>query len=129
MVYHNLPKKHFVLHKVKPCGYYNAKRFPLEGPSFCYKQGKMKLHMLDVPNELRRLFLSQTDLDALYFRKHIRYFNSHFSFTGLGANLDRRYNTPKGPGVYIPDIWTGVPSPRSVGTWARRTEAHATLLL
>jgi hypothetical protein len=28
MVYHNLPKKHLVLHKVKPCGYCNVKQFP-----------------------------------------------------------------------------------------------------
>jgi hypothetical protein len=52
MVYHNLPKKHFVLHKVKPYGYCNTKQFPLEGPSFCCRQGKLKLHMLDVPDEL-----------------------------------------------------------------------------
>jgi hypothetical protein len=100
MVYHNLPKKHFVLRKVKPCGYCNTKRFPLENPSFCYRQGKVKLHMPDVPNELRWLFLSQTNPDALYFRKHIQYINYHFSFASLGANLDRRYNTPKGSGVY-----------------------------
>jgi hypothetical protein len=56
--------------------------------------------MPDVPDELQRLFLSQTNPDALYFRKHIQYFNSLFSFTNLGANLDRRYNTPKGSGVY-----------------------------
>jgi hypothetical protein len=53
MVYHNLPKKHFVLGKVKPCGYCNAKRFPLEGPPFCCRQGKVKLHMPYVPDELR----------------------------------------------------------------------------
>jgi hypothetical protein len=100
MVYHNLPKKHFVLRKVKPCGYCNAKRFPLESPSFCCRQGKVKLHMPHVPDELRQLFLSQTDLGTLYFRKYIWYFNSHFSFASLGANLDRRYNTPKGSGVY-----------------------------
>jgi hypothetical protein len=35
MVYHNLPKKHFVLRRVKSCGYCSAKRFLLEGPSFC----------------------------------------------------------------------------------------------
>jgi hypothetical protein len=60
----------------------------------------VKLHTLDAPDELRRLFLSQADRDAIYFRKHIRYFNSHFSFASLGVNLDRRYNTPKGSGVY-----------------------------
>jgi hypothetical protein len=53
MFYHNLLKKHFVLHKVKQCGYCNAKQFPLEGPSFCCRQGKMKLHMPDVPDELQ----------------------------------------------------------------------------
>jgi hypothetical protein len=53
MVYHNLPKKHSVLHKVKPCGYCSAKRFPLESPSSCCMQGKVNLHMLDVPDELR----------------------------------------------------------------------------
>jgi hypothetical protein len=100
MVYHNLPKKHFVLCKVKPCGYCNAKRFPLEGPFFCCWQGKVKLHMPDVSDELRWRFSSQTDPDAIYFRKHIWYFNSLFSFASLGANLDRRYNTPKGSWVY-----------------------------
>jgi hypothetical protein len=53
MVYNYLPKKHFVLRKVKLYGYCNAKWFPLEGPSFCYRQGKVKLHTLDVPDELR----------------------------------------------------------------------------
>jgi hypothetical protein len=100
MVYNNLPKKHFVLCKVKPCGYCNMKRFPLEDPSFCYRQGKVKLHNPDAPDELRRLFLSQTDRDAIYFTKHIRYFNTHFSFASLGVNLDQRYNIPKGSGVY-----------------------------
>jgi hypothetical protein len=85
MVYHNLLKKHFVLRKVKPCGYCNTKRFSLEGPSFCYRQGKVKLHMPDVPNELRWLFLSQTNPDALYFRKHIRYFNSLFFLRQPGS--------------------------------------------
>jgi hypothetical protein len=43
MVYHNLPKKHFVLCKVKPCRYCSAKRFPLENPAFCCRQGKVNL--------------------------------------------------------------------------------------
>jgi hypothetical protein len=34
----------------------------------------------------------------------------------------------KDQGIYISDTWTGVPSPRFVGTWARRTEAHIALL-
>jgi hypothetical protein len=31
--------------------------------------------------------------------------------------------------IYILDTWTGVPLPRSVDTWTRRTKAHAALLL
>jgi hypothetical protein len=31
---------------------------------------------------------------------HIRYFNSHISFTSLEANLNHRYIIPKGSGVY-----------------------------
>jgi hypothetical protein len=53
MVYNNLLKKHFVLSKVKPYGYCYAKRFPLVGPSFCCRQGKVTLHTPDVPDELR----------------------------------------------------------------------------
>jgi hypothetical protein len=71
-----------------------------QGSSFCCRQVKATLHILDVPDELSQLFSSQSDRDAQYFRKHIRYFNSHFSFATLGVNLDQRYNTPKGSGIY-----------------------------
>jgi hypothetical protein len=108
MVYHNLPKKHFVLCKVKPCGYCNAKWFLLEDPSLSCRQGKVKMQMPNIPVELRWLFSSQTDRDALYLRKHIQYLNTHFSFTSLGANLDRRYSTPKGSGVYTFQIYAQV---------------------
>jgi hypothetical protein len=60
----------------------------------------VNLHTPIVPDELQRLFSSQTNQDAIYFKKHTRYFNSHFSFASLGVNLDRRYNTPKASGVY-----------------------------
>jgi hypothetical protein len=60
----------------------------------------VKLYIPGVPDELRRLFTSQIDKDAKYFCKHIRYFNSHFSFTSLGVKLDRQYITPKGSGIY-----------------------------
>uniref|UniRef100_K3XRA4 ATP-dependent DNA helicase n=1 Tax=Setaria italica TaxID=4555 RepID=K3XRA4_SETIT len=40
------------------------------------------------------------DKDALYFRKNIRYFNSHFSFTSFGASVDRHLATAAGMGVY-----------------------------
>ncbi|WVZ93700.1 hypothetical protein U9M48_039661 [Paspalum notatum var. saurae] len=76
-VYNKLPKGHLVL-----------------------KKGKVVICRKTVPDELRRLFESQTDRDAKYFRKNIRYFNSHFSFTSFGVSLDRRLATAKGTGVY-----------------------------
>ena len=50
--------------------------------------------------ELRRLFASQTDSDAKYFQKHIRYFNSHFSFTSFGVSVDHNLASARGTGVY-----------------------------
>ena len=49
-----------------------------------------------IPDELRHLFTSQTDRDALYFRKNIGYFNTHFSFTSFGATVDHRVTTAAG---------------------------------
>ena len=54
----------------------------------------------DVCEELKRLFTSQDDEDAKYFRENIRYFNSHFSFTTLGVTLDRQVSTATETGVY-----------------------------
>jgi hypothetical protein len=41
------------------------------------------------------------DEDAKYCRKHIWYFNSHFSFTSFGVSIDQRLANPKGSGVYV----------------------------
>ena len=35
-----------------------------------------------------------------YFRKHIRYFNSHFSFTSFGVSIDHNLASARGTGVY-----------------------------
>jgi hypothetical protein len=75
-------------------------RFQYETPGFCCRKGKIKIHIPEVPAELKRLFTSQVHDDAKYFRQHIRYLNSHFAFASLGVILDRRYNTPVGTGVY-----------------------------
>ena len=80
--------------------YCGAIRFEYEPPGFCCRKGKIKVHIPDVPAELKRLFTSQVDNDAKYFRQHIRYFNSHFSFTTLGVSLDRRYATAAATGIY-----------------------------
>jgi hypothetical protein len=99
-VYNDLPKKHHALRKVKNCEFCSAKKFPGEGPAFCCMKGKVDLYMPDLPSEIRRLFTSLSDKDARYFRKHIRYFNSHFSFTSFGVSIDRRLASAKGSGVY-----------------------------
>ena len=95
-VYQDLPAQHLVLRKVPICEYCGAIRFPGEGPSFCCRQGKVNIVNTTIPDELRCLFTSQTDRDALYFRQNIRYFNSHFSFTSFGATVDQRGATAAG---------------------------------
>ncbi|XP_051220245.1 uncharacterized protein [Lolium perenne] len=99
-VYHNLPRKHHALKPVKDCEHCGAMRIQYEGPAFCCRKGKVKIATPEVPQELRRLFTSQVDEDAKYFRKHIRYFNSHFSFTSLGVTLDKTVSTASKTGVY-----------------------------
>jgi len=99
-VYQNLSDRHHVLRKVPNCLYCGAIRFQYESPGFCCRKGKIKVHVPQVPDELKRLFTSQVDNDAQYFRQNIRYFNSHFSFTSLGVTLDRQVATAAGTGIY-----------------------------
>jgi hypothetical protein len=99
-IYQNLPKKHHVLKKAKDCDHCGAIRFEFEGPAFCCRKGRVGVFIPAVPEELKRLWTSQEDEDAKYFRKNIRYFNSHFSFTSLGVTLDRQVSTAKGTGNY-----------------------------
>ena len=77
-VYKDLPAHHLVLRKVPICEYCGAIRFPSEGPGFCCRQGKVNIVNTPVPDELRRLFISQTDRDALYFKK--KYMVLQFTF-------------------------------------------------
>lgn len=51
-----------------------------------------------VPADLYYLYKSRTD-DAALFRRDIRRYNSHFSFTSLGVRLDKELSNMKG-GVY-----------------------------
>jgi hypothetical protein len=98
-IYQNLPQRH-KLRNVADCSYCGAMRFQYETPGFCCRKGKVQIHIPEVPTELKRLFTSQVDDDAKYFRNHIRYINSHFAFASLGVTLDRRYNSPVGTGIY-----------------------------
>jgi hypothetical protein len=86
--------------KVPNCRHCGAIRFEYEPPGFCCRSGNVQVHIREVSAELKRLFTSQVDNDAKYFRKHIRYFNSHFSFTTLGVTLDRWVATATGTGIY-----------------------------
>jgi hypothetical protein len=79
---------------------FRAKRFEAEGPAFCYWNGRVNIFIPEVLDELRRLYTSQTDKDAKYFRRNIHYFNSHFSFTSMGVSIDRSLATAKGTGIY-----------------------------
>ena len=99
-IYQNLPDRQHVLRKVPNCLYCGAMRFQYESPGFCCRKGKIKVHVPQVPDELKRLFTSQVYNDAQYFRQNIRYFNSHFSFTSLGVTLDRQVATAAGTGIY-----------------------------
>ena len=62
---------------------------------FCCRQGNVNIVNTPILDDLRSLFTSQTDRDALYFRKNIRYFNSHF-FASFGASVDQRVATVAG---------------------------------
>jgi hypothetical protein len=48
------------------------------------------------------------DNDAKYFRKHIRYINSHFVFASIGVTIDRRYNSLVGTGIYTFQVHGGL---------------------
>ncbi|CAD6239740.1 unnamed protein product [Miscanthus lutarioriparius] len=96
-VYVGLPETHHVLNKVENYFYCRAKRFEGEGPAFCCRNGWVNIFIPEVSDQLYRLFTSQTDKDAKYFRRNICYFNSHFSFTSMGISIDRSLETAKGP--------------------------------
>jgi hypothetical protein len=99
-VYKDLPKKHHVLKKAKICEFCHAKRFLGEAPAFCCRKWKVSIYIPEIWAELHRLFASQTDRDAKYFGKPIRYFNSHLSFTSFGVSIDHNLASARGTGVY-----------------------------
>ena len=68
-VYKDLPAGHLVLRKIPICEYCGAIRLPNEGLNFCCRQEKVNIVSTPIPSDLCCLFTSQTDRDALYFRK------------------------------------------------------------
>lgn len=69
----------------------------------------------------------QVQNDAKYFRNHIWYFNSQFSFTNLGVTLDQKVSTAVGTGVYISCARCIVPSSGQFGSMFSRALPYATL--
>jgi len=100
-LYVGLPKTHHVLKKAQNCFYCRAKRFEGESPAFCCRNRLVNIFIPEVQDELCRLFTSQSDMDTKYFRRNIRYFNSHFSFISMGVSIDQSLATAKGTGIYI----------------------------
>lgn len=73
-------------------------RLEFEPPSFCCQKGKIRLRNVELPEELYELYTSNSKA-AEEFRKHIRAYNSIFSFTSFGARLDKELASSK-QGVY-----------------------------
>ncbi|KAK1378941.1 hypothetical protein POM88_025685 [Heracleum sosnowskyi] len=68
--------------------------------SLCCSHGKVKLPYLEeTPPELKRL-LDGTDEFSRSFQKNYRMYNTAFSFTSTGGEIDNRYNHGGGPFVY-----------------------------
>lgn len=86
-VYNGIRREHRVLKEQNPCIYCGAKRLKFEFPSFCCMKGKTKLAYSPIPEELYSLFSSQSELGEM-FRHNLRAYNTNFSFTSMGVNLD-----------------------------------------
>ncbi|XP_072148353.1 uncharacterized protein [Setaria viridis] len=99
LVYSNIPDNTHKLKPVKNCKYCDAKKFHHEPEGLCCRKGQIKLANLETPHQLMRLWTSN-DSDAIHFRKNIRFFNGHFSFTSLYCRLDRDTTTMKNSGIY-----------------------------
>jgi len=63
-IYQYLPQRHR-LRNVPDCHYCGAMRFQYEPPGFCCRKGKIKIHIPEVPAELKRLFTSRVHDDAI----------------------------------------------------------------
>ena len=98
-VYDGIQREHRVLAECCTCPHCGAKRFKFEFPTFCCMSGKTKLVSRDIPEELYDLFTAQSELGKI-FRNNIRAYNTNFSFTSMGVNLDERYSNLASSGVY-----------------------------
>lgn len=76
-VFEGVPEVHHVLEGSNTCVHCGAKRFKFEFATFCCMSGKMLYHLFTSQNELGKMF-----------RDNIRAYNTNFSFTSMGVNLD-----------------------------------------
>ena len=95
-LYENISHEPNIISQQPSCIHCGAKKFQYEPKGFCCKEGKVHLRSTPVPEELYDLYTSTTR-EAVEFRRHIRSYNSHFSFTSLGVTLDKDlYNMRSG---------------------------------
>ena len=73
----------------------SSKSHPLFGT--CCLQGKIRLHMLITPPPPLRSLFDGNDDRSKSFRTHARVYNATNAFTSLGATLDPRLLTGRGP--------------------------------
>ncbi|KAJ9551807.1 hypothetical protein OSB04_015852 [Centaurea solstitialis] len=86
-VYDGIPTEHRVLPQQNACLHCGAKRLRFESRGFCCMEGKINLAYSPIPEDLYELFTSQSEVGKV-FRKNIRAYNTNFSFTSMGVNLD-----------------------------------------
>lgn len=79
---------------VPKCIYCDAKRFEHEPPTFYCASGNIKLANVEAPKELHEMFVANAD-DVIEFRKNIRAYNSIFTFTSFGVNLDKEITSSR----------------------------------
>jgi hypothetical protein len=53
-IYQNLPQRH-KLRQVSDCSYCGAIRFQYETPGFCCRNGKVQIHIPEVPTETEKV--------------------------------------------------------------------------
>jgi hypothetical protein len=69
--------------------------------SMCCKQGRVKIVAYpDLPQALSDLYY-KNDIKSKFFMENIRSFNSMFSFTSMGAKIDKEMNKGNAPPVFV----------------------------
>ncbi|XP_061998973.1 uncharacterized protein LOC133716283 [Rosa rugosa] len=67
----------------------------------CCKKGQIKIELSkQAPNLLQQLLDPNNGSNSKVFRQNIRIYNSMFSFTSMGATIDKTINTGLGPYVF-----------------------------